>query len=96
MGIKRRTIDIVKKLTPVYYKSKSSVVDGDKQFAGFIAEDIHHLGLTEFVNYLEDGTTPNSLAYQNMVVLLTKAIQEQQVLIDALTTRIANLEAVKV
>lgn len=89
-------LDIVKKLTPVYYKSKSSVVDGDKQFAGFIAEDIHHLGLTEFVNYLEDGTTPNSLAYQNMVVLLTKAIQEQQVLIDALTTRIANLEAVKV
>ena len=93
-------LNIIKQLKPVYYKSKSSVVDGDKQFAGFIAEDIHDLGLTEFVTYLEGDTAPNSVAYQNMVVLLTKAMQEQQALIVALTAsvneqreRIAVLES---
>jgi len=93
-------LDIIKQLKPVYYKSKSSVVDGDKQFAGFIAEDIHDLGLTEFVTYLEGDTAPNSVAYQNMVVLLTKAMQEQQVIIETLISsvheqreRIAVLES---
>ncbi len=87
-----RGLDIIKQLNPVYFKSKSSVVDGDKQFAGFIAEEIHDLGLTEFVTYIEDGITPNSVAYQNMVVLLTKAMQEQQLVIQSLTARIEKLE----
>jgi len=67
-------LNVVSQLRPVYYKGKSEV-DGDKQFAGFIAEEIDELGLTEFVNYLEDER-PNSLSYPNMVALLTKAIQE--------------------
>jgi hypothetical protein len=44
------------------------------------------------VQYAEDGT-PDALAYGNMVSLLTKAIQEQQALITALTARIAALES---
>ena len=83
-------LTVVNQLRPVYYKGKSEV-DGDKQFAGFIAEEIDGLGLTEFVNYLEDGR-PNSLSYPNMVVLLTKAIQEQQTLIESLKSRIEILE----
>jgi hypothetical protein len=58
----------------VYYKGISEK-DGNKQFAGFIAEEIDELGLTEFVQYAEDGT-PDALNYQNMVALLTKSIQE--------------------
>jgi len=84
-------LDIVNQLRPVYYKGISEV-DGDKQFAGFIAEEIHDLGLTEFVNYLEDGR-PNSLSYPNMITLLTKAIQEQQQQIQELKTEINSLKS---
>lgn len=65
----------VLKLRPVSYKSKNSLTDGDKIFAGFIAEEIEELGLNEYVIYDENGNA-NALAYQNMIALLTKAIQE--------------------
>ena len=64
----------VLKMRPVYYKSINER-EKDLQFSGLIAEEIHELGLTEFVQYAEDGT-PDALAYQNMIALLTKAIQE--------------------
>ena len=67
-------------MRPVYYKGKSQS-DGNKQFAGLIAEEIHELGLTEFVQYAQDGT-PDALAYSNMVALLVKAIQELQAKLD--------------
>jgi hypothetical protein len=69
-------------MRPVYYKGKSES-DGDKQFAGLIAEEIDALGLNEFVTYADDGS-PDALAYQNMIALLTKAIQEQQKQIEEL------------
>jgi hypothetical protein len=43
------------------------------------------------VQYAEDGT-PDALAYQNMVALAFKAIQEQQQTIQDLTNRLINLE----
>jgi hypothetical protein len=73
----------VLQMRPVYYKGKN---DGDIQFAGLIAEEIHELGLTEFVQYAEDGT-PDALAYSNMIALLTKAIQE-------MNTKIIELEKI--
>jgi hypothetical protein len=79
-----RGIDIINQLRPVYYKGKSDI-DGDKQFAGFIAEEIHDLGLTEFVQYNEEGL-PNSLAYPNMITLAIKAIQELKAEFDAYKT----------
>ena len=77
-------------LRAVTYKGKSEG-DGDKVFGGLIAEEVHAAGLTEFVQYAEDGT-PDALAYGNMVSLAFKAIQEQQTLIESLTARIAALE----
>ena len=65
-------LDIVNQLRPVYYKGNK---DGDTIFAGLIAEEVHELGLTEFVQYAKDGS-PDSLAYPNMVALLIKSIQE--------------------
>jgi hypothetical protein len=82
-------IDVIKELRPVYYKGKS---DGDKQFAGLIAEDIHEAGLEEFVQYSPEGD-PDALAYQNMVALLIKGMQEQQEQIESLKTEIENLKA---
>jgi len=70
----------VMQLQPKYYKGKD---DGDTQFAGLIAEDVHELGLTEFVQYAEDGT-PDALAYSHMIALLTKSIQELKAEVDKL------------
>jgi len=77
-------------LRSVTYKGKSEF-DADKTFGGLIAEEIHDAGLTEFVQYAEDGT-PDALAYGPMVSLCIKAIQEQQALIISLTARITALE----
>jgi hypothetical protein len=76
----------VMKLRPVIYEGISEI-DSDKIFAGLIAEEVHELGLKEFVQYAEDGT-PDALAYSNMVSLLIKAIQEQQEQIDSLKNQI--------
>jgi hypothetical protein len=76
------------KLRAVTYKGKN---DGDTIFGGLIAEEVHEAGLTEFVQYAEDGS-PDALSYGNMVSLAFKAIQEQQALITTLTDRITALE----
>jgi hypothetical protein len=81
----------VLQLRPVTYKGKNEN-DGETVFGGLIAEEVHTAGLTEFVQYAEDGS-PDALAYGNMVSLMVKAMQEQQALITALTTRITALEA---
>ena len=76
-------------LRPVTYKGKN---DGNQVFGGLIAEEVHEAGLTEFVQYADDGS-PDALAYGNMVSLCIKAIQEMKVIIDAQADRIAALEA---
>jgi hypothetical protein len=87
----------VLQLRPVTYKGKSES-DGDKIFGGLIAEEVHDAGLTEFVQYAEDGS-PDALAYGNMVALCVKSIQELKAIndtqaetINALTARIVALE----
>lgn len=64
----------VLQLRPVTYKSLSAN-DGDKTFGGLIAEEVHDVGLVEFVQYSDDGS-PDALSYANMVSLLIKAMQE--------------------
>jgi hypothetical protein len=83
----------VLQLRPVTYKGKSEL-DGDTIFGGLIAEEVHEAGLTEFVQYAEDGS-PDALAYGNMVSLAFKAIQELNAKVDAQAVRIAELEGAK-
>ena len=78
----------VMKLRPVTYKGKN---DGERVFGGFIAEEVHEIGLTEFVDYNEEGQ-PESLAYANMVSLLTKALQEAVAKISTLESEVATLK----
>ena len=73
-------------LRPVIYKGKT---DGDLIFGGLIAEEVHEAGLTEFVQYAEDGT-PDALAYSNMVSLCIKAIQELKAELDAVKAQLEN------
>jgi hypothetical protein len=68
------------KLRSVTYKGKT---DGEKVFGGLIAEEVHAAGLTEFVQYADDGS-PDALAYGNMVALLVKAVQELTARLEAL------------
>ena len=81
----------VLKLRPVTYEGISEI-DGGKTFGGLIAEEVDEIGLKEFVVYREDDGTPDALAYGNMVSLAFKAIQEQQAMIENLTTRLTALE----
>lgn len=81
-------LEAVLQLRPVTYKGKT---DGDKIFGGLIAEEVHQVGLTEFVQYAEDGS-PDALAYGNMVSLAFKAIQELNAKVEALEARVAVLE----
>lgn len=81
----------VMQLRPVTYKGKNKA-DGDKVYGGLIAEEVHELGLVEFVQYTDDGD-PDALNYGNMVALAFKAIQEQQTIIEALKSRVEALES---
>jgi len=82
----------VKQLRPVTFKSNTTgEFADDKTYGGLIAEEVHALGLTEFVEYNDDDE-PDALHYGNMVSLLTKAIQEQQDIIEDLKSRIETLE----
>jgi len=75
----------VMKLRAVTYNGINSL-DGNKQYAGLIAEEVHALGLTEFVQYANDGT-PDALSYQNMVALLVKGMQELKAELDTLKNK---------
>jgi hypothetical protein len=75
-------------LAPKFYKG---INDGNKQFAGLIAEDVHDAGLNEFVVYNDSGE-PDALAYSNMVALAFKAIQELNTKVENLESRVAALE----
>jgi len=80
----------VLKLRAVTYKGKG-LFDGDKVFAGLIAEEVHEAGLTQFVQYADDGS-PDALSYGNMVSLCIKAIQELKAELDTAKLQIAALQ----
>jgi hypothetical protein len=77
-------------LRPVTYEGKAES-DVGKTFGGLIAEEVHEAGLTEFVQYADDGS-PDALAYGNMVSLCVKAIQELNAKVEAQAAEIAQLK----
>jgi hypothetical protein len=79
----------VMNLAPKFYKG---ITDGNKQFAGLIAEEVDAAGLSEFVVYNDDNQ-PDALHYGNMVALAFKAIQDLNAKVEALEIRVAALEA---
>jgi hypothetical protein len=81
-------LDELLSLRPVTYRD---INGGETVYGGLIAEEVHDAGLTEFVEYNDDGE-PDALAYANMVSLCIKAIQDQQETINELKARIETLE----
>jgi len=76
---------------PVRYKSKCEVDDQTIDRFGIVADEVHEAGITELVTYSETGEV-EGFAYDRMVPVLVKAIQELSAKNDALEARIAALE----
>ena len=88
-------LDVVEKLRPVSFQYKEEYTADRSIQSGFIAQDL--LVALEGKNYLEgvvsQGPTYYNVAYQNLIPILAKAIQELKAENDSLKTRIAALEA---
>ena len=84
------SIDI-SKFRPVRYKSKCNGDDQTKDHFGFIADEVDAAGVKELVSYGANGEV-EGFQYDRMTTVLLKAIQEQQALIQSLTTRLTALE----
>jgi uncharacterized protein YqkB len=92
-------IDKINLLNPTYYNQHDSYVENDLlnidynnsyKSLGFIAQEVYEV-IPEAVNM---GTTNElwAMDYTKLIPVLTKAIQEQNLLIKALEQRIINLE----
>jgi len=87
-------LDVVAKLNPVTYKYKEEWSRDQSIQTGFIAQEL--LIALEGKNYVDgvvqQGGEYMSVAYQNIIPILTKAIQEQQTIINDLKARVTALE----
>jgi hypothetical protein len=89
-------LDVVEKLNPVTYRYKEDWSTDQSTQTGFIAQEL--LVALKDTNYVDSVVQQGgekgyySVAYQNIIPILTKAIQEQQAIIESLTQRITALE----
>lgn len=95
-------IELVKKLNPVRYEHYSSTFEeGSLKLAkdftqeiGFIAQEVYKI-LPEAASKPENEESELwSIAYQRIIPVLTKAIQEQQAIIENLQDRLTAFEGV--
>ena len=71
-------LDEVLNLRAVLYEDKREPSETN---GGLIAEEVHAIGLSEFVSYDDQGR-PDNVSYSGLVSLLAKAIQQQQAIIE--------------
>ncbi len=90
------SLQYVKLLKPVTYKYKKFYSSDSTIQTGFIAQDLQKVfkGKPLLDGLVKQGGKYLSVAYQNLIPLLTKAIQEQQTKIESLEARIAAIEAI--
>ena len=84
----------VLKLQPVtWHDIWQDATDEDKpRIPGFIAEDVHEAGLTEYVQYDEEGR-PDGLSYDRMTAALLCVLKDHEKRIVELEAKVADLEA---
>jgi hypothetical protein len=91
------TVDVEKVLNikPVTFKYNSGVLheteDQEAVQVGFIAEDLHDAGLTNLVEYDEDGL-PQGIFYSRYITALQAVVRHQASQIESLSTRLDALE----
>ncbi len=88
-------LDVVKAMRPVTYRYKETHSKDQSTQPGFIAQELQTAmaGQNYLDGVVQSGPEYLNVAYQNIIPLLTKAIQEQQVMIDELKVKVAALEA---
>lgn len=88
-------LDVVNSLNPVTFRYTASWSTDQAIQPGFIAQELlQALADKSYVGgVVQQGPEYYSVAYQALIPLLTKALQEASAKIDALTTRVAALEA---
>lgn len=92
-------LDVLMRLDPVtfQYKQNSGYDDTEKQFVGFIAQDVEVVAPYMITTY-DDSDGPSKLADKRVFdesalsKILVNAVQEQQLQIEALNARIKQLE----
>jgi hypothetical protein len=89
-------LDVVEKLNPVTYRYKESWSKDQSVQTGFIAQELLTAldGQVYVDGVVQQGGAEDyySVAYQNIIPILTKAIQELSAKNDALEARLAALE----
>jgi hypothetical protein len=88
------SLEVVNKLNPVTFKYKEDWSKDQSVQTGFIAQELQETLKDEIYidGLVNTGGEYLSVAYQNIIPLLTKAIQEQQTIINDLKARITALE----
>jgi len=84
----------VLKLQPVTWHDiwQDAADENKPRIPGFIAEDVHEAGLTEYVQYDEEGR-PDGLSYDRMTAALLCVLKDHEKRITELEAKIASLEA---
>lgn len=87
-------VNTVMQLNPVVYQKRFNfnTEDYNRDEFGFIAQEVQEF-LPKLVKEGLDENKTLSLDYNSLIPILTKAIQEQQLLIEALKARVESLEA---
>jgi hypothetical protein len=87
-------IDYINKMNPVSFKYLESYSKDRTIQTGFIAQELKEVFKDEewVEGIVKKGNKHYNVAYQNIIPILVKAIQEQQTIIEDLKSRIEQLE----
>lgn len=83
-------INKVLALTPRSWRDKTEAAldpDTTNRHVGLIAEELESIGLTQFIDYNENGE-PEHVTYDRLVVALVSVLKEQQKAIQELSNRV--------
>ncbi len=85
--------DAVLRLRPRSWRDKAQVeqdAETETRYVGFIAEELHDVGLGAFVVY-DDEDKPEAIAYDRLSAALVSLSQQQQRELDALKRQVGSL-----
>ena len=87
-------LDIVSEMKPVTFEYKKSYSDDRARQIGFIAQDLQKVlkGKNYLSGVVKDDNEHLNVAYQSLIPILTKALQEATVKIKTLENKVAVLE----
>jgi hypothetical protein len=90
-GFIENGIDLVMRLKPRYYYWKNYRIDNPERRAGFFAQEVHEVSPESAIEPASDSAGWG-VEDRGLIAILTKAIQEQQVLIQQMQEEINNLK----